>query len=62
LIARWKTGFWVRQPEDLGPLVERLLRQPDELRTLQENCRALARPHAAREAAQAILERWRVAG
>lgn len=62
LIEKWKTGFWVRQPEALGPLVARLLRQPDELRALQKNCRALARPHAAREAAQAILERWNAAG
>jgi processive 1,2-diacylglycerol beta-glucosyltransferase len=60
LIEKWKTGIWIRKAEELGPLVERLLRQPDELRALEKNCRALARPHAAREAAQAILERWQL--
>lgn len=58
LIEKWQVGMWVRRTADLGPAVTRLLENPQELERLRANARSLARPHAARDAAQAILERW----
>jgi processive 1,2-diacylglycerol beta-glucosyltransferase len=58
LIERWQVGFWVRQPAELAPAIERLLASPAELARLRANTRAYARPHAASEAAQAILQAW----
>jgi processive 1,2-diacylglycerol beta-glucosyltransferase len=58
LIEKWQVGMWVRRPSDLGPAVTRLLENPREVERLRKNARALARPHAARDAARAILERW----
>ena len=55
LIEKWQTGHWIRRPDDLAPILERLLRNPEELRRLRQNALAIARPNAAREAAQAIL-------
>ena len=55
-IEKWGGGLWVRRPEDLAVNIERLLDHRDELRRLQEQVRALARPRAAYEAAQAILK------
>jgi UDP-N-acetylglucosamine:LPS N-acetylglucosamine transferase len=57
-IEKWKVGLWIRKPEDISPTIERLLGHPEELAELQRTARALARPHAARDAAKAILERW----
>jgi processive 1,2-diacylglycerol beta-glucosyltransferase len=58
LIERWQVGFWVRRPAELGPTIERLLASPAELARLRANTRAYARPDAASEAAQAILQAW----
>jgi processive 1,2-diacylglycerol beta-glucosyltransferase len=57
-IEKWKVGLWIRKPEDISPTIERLLAHPEELAELQRTARALARPHAAHDAAKAILERW----
>jgi processive 1,2-diacylglycerol beta-glucosyltransferase len=58
LIEKWQVGSWIRRPGDLLPAVSRLLGDPEELARLRANAHALARPHAARDAARAILERW----
>lgn len=56
LIERWKVGYWVKQPDALAPCIEHLLSDPAERDRLRKNARILARPHAACEAAQAILK------
>jgi processive 1,2-diacylglycerol beta-glucosyltransferase len=59
LIEReWQAGYWIKRPNDLAPMIERLLTFPEELQQLRANARALARPHAARHAAEAILKGW----
>lgn len=55
---KWHVGYWVKRPEDLAPTVERLLANRGELQRLRENAMALARPRAAHEAAEAILNLW----
>jgi processive 1,2-diacylglycerol beta-glucosyltransferase len=59
LIEKWELGYWVRRPADLSSIIERLLADPVELSRLRASARALAAPHAAREAAGAILKRWK---
>jgi processive 1,2-diacylglycerol beta-glucosyltransferase len=54
-IEKWGVGLWVRDAERLAPAIERLLAFPEELAHLREAARAMARPHAAQEAARAIL-------
>jgi processive 1,2-diacylglycerol beta-glucosyltransferase len=58
LIEKWQVGEWIRRPEDLAASVKRLLENPQELERMRANARALARPHAAGDAARAILECW----
>jgi processive 1,2-diacylglycerol beta-glucosyltransferase len=55
-IEKWGVGRWLQSPEELAPAIERLLAFPEELARLREAARAWARSHAAREAAQAILQ------
>ncbi len=55
LIERWQVGIWVRKPDQLATTLARLLSSEEELRNLRERTRPLARPNAARDAAQAIL-------
>jgi len=57
-IEKWGAGRWVKRSEDLAPTIERLLTHREELDCLRERARALARPHAARDAAAAVLRRW----
>ena len=60
-IEKWEVGYWVRRPADLMPTIHRLLENREELRLLRERALALARPHAASDAAEAILQcsqRW----
>ncbi|MCJ7504242.1 MAG: glycosyltransferase, partial [Acidobacteriia bacterium] len=58
LIEKWEVGYWMRRPADLASTIRRLLADPAELTRLCANARALAQPHAAREAAEAILKPW----
>jgi processive 1,2-diacylglycerol beta-glucosyltransferase len=58
LVEKWEVGYWIRQPAELAATLERLLAHPAELSRLRANTRALARPHAAPEAAEAILKGW----
>jgi len=56
-IEKWQAGIWIRGPEDLGATIQSLLEDPVKLATLRGRARALARPQAARDGAQAILHR-----
>ena len=53
---KWHVGYWVKHQKDLAPTIARLLADPGELRRLRQNALLLARPQAAQEAAEAILE------
>lgn len=61
-IEKWKVGIWIRRAEDLAPTLERLLDYPEELAQLRERALALARPRAAYDAAEAILNLSRQTG
>ena len=54
-IEKWGAGRWVKSPQELSQVVERLLSSPQELAELQAKARALSRPYAARDAARAVL-------
>jgi processive 1,2-diacylglycerol beta-glucosyltransferase len=54
-IERWKIGRWLKRPEELVPALSELLTNPELLRQMRERALAIARPHAANDAAQAIL-------
>lgn len=55
-IEKWGVGRWVRRPEELAPVIDRLLENPGELDRLRTHSTALARPRAASEGAQQILK------
>jgi processive 1,2-diacylglycerol beta-glucosyltransferase len=54
-IEKWGSGVWVRSPAELAPTIARLLARPEELQSLRARAHALARPHAAYDAAEAVL-------
>jgi processive 1,2-diacylglycerol beta-glucosyltransferase len=54
-IEREGLGWWIRRPEEIGPIVERLLNDPAELANLRAKAKSRGRPRAAFEAAEAIL-------
>ncbi len=56
LIEKWQVGCWVRGPNQLATTIARLLSVDEELRKLREHALALARPNAARQAAEIILQ------
>ena len=56
LIERWGVGCYVRRTRDLAPTLDRLLSHPAEVEDMRQRARERARPHAAREAAAAILK------
>lgn len=55
-IEKWKAGVWIRQAEDLAPSIEALLSDRNALASLHRAAQTLARPHAAYDAAEAILK------
>jgi processive 1,2-diacylglycerol beta-glucosyltransferase len=55
-IEKWRAGIWIRKPQDLAPAIESLLRDRPKLDALRDQARALARPHAARDGALAVLD------
>ena len=55
-IEKWGSGVWIKSPAELAPTIGRLLARREELDSLRARARALARPRAAYDAAQAILE------
>ena len=52
----WQTGYWMKGLDELGPHINHLLNQPEELARLRTNTLRHARPHAATDAARAILK------
>lgn len=56
LIEKWQVGYWVRDPNQLATTLARLLSIDEELREVRERALALARPNAARQAAEIILQ------
>ena len=58
LIEQDQLGRWVRKASDLAPTIEALLAAPEQLALFRKHALALARPHAARDAARAILDLW----
>jgi processive 1,2-diacylglycerol beta-glucosyltransferase len=54
-IEKWGAGIWIRRPEDLAPAIASLLADPPKLAALRQQARELARPHAARDGALAVL-------
>jgi processive 1,2-diacylglycerol beta-glucosyltransferase len=55
-IEKWGAGIWIKKPEHLAPTIESLLADRTKLNALRNQARALARPHAARDGAQAVLD------
>jgi processive 1,2-diacylglycerol beta-glucosyltransferase len=54
-IEKWGAGIWIRKPEDLVPRLTALLSDREQLDSLRARVARLARPHAAREGALAVL-------
>jgi processive 1,2-diacylglycerol beta-glucosyltransferase len=54
-IEKWGCGLWIKNPADLAPTITRLLSRRDELESLRARARSLARPRAAYDAAEAVL-------
>ena len=55
-IEKWGSGVWIKSPAELAPTIGRLLARREELDSLRARARALARPRAAYDAAEAILK------
>ena len=55
-IEKWQAGIWIRDSRDLASTIEDLLSHPDKLLRLRERARSLARPWAAQDGAQAVLD------
>jgi processive 1,2-diacylglycerol beta-glucosyltransferase len=59
-IEKWGSGVWIKSPAELAPTIERLLARPEELQSLRARAASLARPRAAYDAAEAVLNPQRV--
>jgi processive 1,2-diacylglycerol beta-glucosyltransferase len=55
-LEKWGAGIWIKTPQDLAPKIQSLFADPAQLAELRCRAGALARPHAARDAALATLE------
>lgn len=58
LIEKWMIGCSVARPEQLAPLISRLLADRTELQFLRDQCSRVACPRSAASAAEAILKMW----
>ena len=54
-IEKWQAGIWLKTPAQIAPALQQLFASRTELDSLRERARSIARPHAANEAARAIL-------
>lgn len=54
-IEKWQAGIWIRKPGDLAPTLTSLLADREQLDALRARVSKLARPHAARDAALAVM-------
>jgi processive 1,2-diacylglycerol beta-glucosyltransferase len=57
-IEKWQVGCWALRTEDISAIVNYLLSSPEGRLRLRKNAQAMAQPHAARHAAEAVLECW----
>jgi len=55
-IERWQVGRWARHTGDIATIINHLLSSSQELLRLRKNAQAMALPHAAYDAAEAVLE------
>ncbi len=55
-IEKWGAGLWIRKSEDLAPILTSLLSDRSQLEALRARVSKLARPHAAREGALAVMK------
>ncbi len=55
-IEKWGAGIWMKKPEDLVPRLTALLTARTELDRLRGSVMQLARPHAARDSAIAVMD------
>ncbi len=55
-IEKWGAGLWIRNPRDLVPALTALLLNRSQLDDLRGKVRRLARPHAARDGALAVMK------
>lgn len=55
-IEKWGAGIWIRKPEDLVPTLTLLLSDSSRLDALRAKVSKLARPHAARDGALAVMK------
>ena len=59
-IEKWGSGVWIKNLAELAPTIGRLLARQEELESLRARARSLARPRAAYDAAEALLNPQRV--
>jgi processive 1,2-diacylglycerol beta-glucosyltransferase len=55
-IENWGAGIWIKEAEYLAPVIQSLLTDRPKLQALRDRAQALARPHAARDGALAVLD------
>jgi processive 1,2-diacylglycerol beta-glucosyltransferase len=55
-IEKWGAGIWIKKPEDLAPYLTTLLTHREQLDSLRQRVRQLARPHSARDGALAVMK------
>lgn len=55
-IEKWGAGILIKESEYLAPVIESLLTDRPKLQALRDRAQALARPHAARDGALAVLD------
>ncbi len=56
-IEKWQAGIWLKTPAQIAPVLEKLFASRPDLEYLRERARSIARPDAAHDAAQAILNK-----
>ncbi len=54
-LEKWQAGVWLKSSDQIASHIERLLANPDELSALRDQVKTIARPRAARQAAEGIL-------
>lgn len=57
-IERWDVGRWARHADDISEILNHLLSHPEARLRLRAKAQAMALPHAAYDAAEAIMNSW----
>lgn len=55
MIEEWGVGYWIKHIENLSRTIASILADKNELDSLRQRARSLARPYAARAAAESII-------